>query len=1104
MQTEIIKASVKKYHSEQKKLNKQIEIILSDTFGSSFNACLERLKKVDLTNIDEKNVLLVPENLSFTAEKEILKNVCECAFNIEALSFSRLLNKISGSDKNKTYLSTQAGILVITKILMQNAEEIKLLKGNISTVIEELYKLIIQLKSCNVTPNELAGLNLKNGTLSLKMEDVSFVYSEYEKFIGENYFDNTDRMQLLSEQILTSDYLSNTNIFIAGFDSVTKKDIGVFSAIFQKAKNIVVSTIYEKNNPVYTNEVKREVEKICKLLNYEIKYTVLSSKLCEIGKQIKNGIFSCNNLAPLKINDEITVYKSSDVFDECSFVAKSINVLIKSGVRFEQIAVVCENLDEYFIPLKSEFLDLNIPYFYDEGIPLSSFCGVQFLLQVLKCGTKKFFYNDLIELCKNPFFEEDKENKLNFENYCLSFLSPKFDVSRKFVFSKKGNEELLESSENVRKKLIEIIKMCKQKKIDTVKGFVNDLKEFLISFKFFDVLSSYKASILDEQYGKVCEQIEKTLDKVFEQMEAVFKNEFITQNSFVDILSIAFEKATISVVPTFIDSVFLCRAYDAKFIDKKAVFIMGAVSGSVPMSVRDNKLISDKDMLILKNFGVEINPLISEVNRRAIFSLHQTLLSCPNKLTVSYCESFGSKVDQSAPSLLVNYIKEYFTNSENGFEIRTTATENLFFGKKNFLNEIGTTSVAFKKFIHGMRLIKEGFEIDKIAYSKIYSILVHTKFNKLLSLMNLKTVSFQDEIVLESPIELFFPKELTSASQLECYFSCPFKHFMQFGLRINEPEVFELQSFNIGTLIHSVLEYFAPEAKKINFDRLESDKAVERIFNELLKSNEYSFILEDKKQVALLNRLKKESKRACFSILAYAKNSNFSTIETECGFVKSDKLVFDANGTKINVMGKIDRIDGFDDKRIIIDYKTGNVDIELKKLWTGEKIQLYIYTLALGDVCSPCGVYYFPIKDRFGKVGEKINDSFMRMQGVQVAEESIIQNLDVSLVDGEQSRFLPIKKQSGAFKTSKGLSFVTKQQFNSIAEYTQRIISKGVNEIACGNIDVSPCEKICDWCSYSDACKIDKDIYDPTRRINVGKVTAENIETILQKENDHQ
>lgn len=184
-----------------------------------------------------------------------------------------------------------------------------------------------------------------------------------------------------------------------------------------------------------------------------------------------------------------------------------------------------------------------------------------------------------------------------------------------------------------------------------------------------------------------------------------------------------------------------------------------------------------------------------------------------------------------------------------------------------------------------------------------------------------------------------------SASMLKTYLKCPLDFYYKYVLEFREGEVVEeeIESNQFGTFIHDTLEdlysYFA------RFDKDGNERKVRPIttvdIEQMLR--DFPLILENKFLAHFGNN--KEAFMTGKNLLSFemAKKLTGQYLKSELAFLAENKeplmieslerefsttLEIDVKGTpvKVNLRGKIDRIDKVGDKIRIIDYKTGKVE----------------------------------------------------------------------------------------------------------------------------------------------------------------------------------
>jgi ATP-dependent helicase/nuclease subunit B len=252
--------------------------------------------------------------------------------------------------------------------------------------------------------------------------------------------------------------------------------------------------------------------------------------------------------------------------------------------------------------------------------------------------------------------------------------------------------------------------------------------------------------------------------------------------------------------------------------------------------------------------------------------------------------------------------------------------------------------------------------------------------------------------------ELYGRQMYFSISRLEKYAECPFSYFLQYGLKARERKIFELSPPDLGSFIHSVLDSFSKllEDENISWRELEKDWCAEKVSSIVDETVEKTpgFILSSSARYRYLKeRLKKMIQRAVWLIALHIKKGGFNPAAHEAAFggggVYPPISIELQSGERINLMGRIDRVDTMeDDENIyvrIVDYKSGRKDFNLSDVYNGLELQLLTYMDAILEYSSrnskkpviPGGILYFRIDDPIIKgsadmSGEEIEKGIMK------------------------------------------------------------------------------------------------------------------------------
>ena len=357
------------------------------------------------------------DKLTMSLEREVATACGGGSFNVQVTSFSRFIHRFSR--EKGLVLDKETSAMAVRNILIESCDDLACFKRsayNPSTAIT-LYELIAQLKSANVTPQDLAeSAEELGGALGGKIKDIIYVYNAYEKFIGERgVYDSNSYLALMPEILKNNDFKAHSAMAV-GFSSLTKQGIEIMRAIAENMQDLTVFTIAGENKELYTNELKdalmREIGDFCiidSVENYSAEREAVMKYLYEP---------TCVS-APKTETDKIFLYDAVDYVDEMDHVAKIIRREVIGGMRYRDIAVAVGAPDSYKNVISAVFGDYDIPYFIDSRKALASHPLPQLALIYMDAIKYRLRPCDAIALEKDPYFQPDRDVADRFENFTL-------------------------------------------------------------------------------------------------------------------------------------------------------------------------------------------------------------------------------------------------------------------------------------------------------------------------------------------------------------------------------------------------------------------------------------------------------------------------------------------------------------------------------------------------------------------------------------------------------------------------------------------------------------------------------------------------------------
>lgn len=1056
-----------------------IQFVLSDTNLGATSAALKEVIKKAESDVFSNVLVLVPEPKSIAIERELLDNSKNGAFsNIFIYSFVRLLSRIGKIDEQDV-ASKQTCIMILRKIILENLDKLSCYKKTAKTLgfAEKIYDTIEQFKSSSYTAQDVQILAQNaSGALKSKLQDIAFLFEEYENALSTGLIDDCDRLRRLGELAKTSEFIKSSDIFVVGFDNVTSDMLDVLKELTTHSKSITFSCVYfnekRKDKYIQDNELFHKFTSIAERLKFPYVPKFVASNQKGDFWNIQNYLYSTEK-KQLQSNGNVQVFELDNKQKELDFVANFILNEVKSGKRFKDIAVVDADFEKDEELISKIFDDYNIPYFISKSYDVSEHFFVRFIKNSIEVITSKFSADKVLKWLANPLV--NVENFADFENFVnefglnySGFLSPakssqiedqeKLEkINNTLNFIKQFNDNFSES-------------FAKQASISLFVENLNKLAEFVDAEKKLAEISITQKQNGFEIEAEVTSKIMDKFNKVNANLSKFMGENQVSAQEFLQIYLSGFSVEEVNLVPVSVDAVFVQKNADGLY-KIKDLFIVGAVEGNFPIKMIDTGILQDNELensskIMQKN----IEPMVKDINKREKFACYELMLLPSEKLIISFASrSFGAV---NKPADAVNRLVNLFD-----LKIQKSFTVNKFITQKNAERQL---SKDIGEFLTGEIVSQNDINYK---YNQLKNTL-SPHFNDYLTNLCFGNKDF----TISNAREIYFLNNKTSVSQLESYFACPYKFFTRYGLRLKENKNANLTSLDIGTIVHKFAEIFTKKIKDFNgLNQEDFNKKAQEILTFALDELKVNKL----KNVAVLKFISDETVRLANYLFVEQERSSFKNDAklNEFSFYGNNavKLQIDDN-TVISIEGKIDRIDKFGDYIRIIDYKTGETDSGLSSIYYGKKIQLVSYLAAAEKINGKkiAGLFYFPIHSDFVKIQQKMANNY-KMKGFLLDNIDVVKYMDSKLsVENNESDLVPLKiknnketRETGEFQISYGNSrnFLTEDEFDNLKDYTNDLCKNAISEILDGNIEPSPIAKesereslICSYCELAGFC----------------------------------
>ncbi len=1019
-----------------------VKLITTDSYFNLFKTLTESLEN-SAKDLSQSNVIFCELKVSLMIER-MLCNKVGGSFNTDVYSFGSFLRKKKKLDK---MLSKEGSAMAVKKILSQSP--LKCFKHNKTTLSVALYELIMQLKSAKITPEEtLRASQEVNGVLKNKLQDVALVYGEYEKFIIDSGFeDQSSQLSYLPEVISSNQKIKNSNVYIVGYHGFTAQMRVAIETLIGNAKSVTAIMVEGDNPFVYVNETANFIRYACDKMGVGLEQTFIGSDFSFEGKLLVDNLFNPTIKVDKRLfdskfekikTDKIFVCSAKNPQDEIFRVAEIIKNYVVSGkCRYRDISVALSNPESYRDEINNAFSQLEIPYFLDEQKSPIEHPLVSLILAYLDVKRRGYERNTLLRFFKNPLITRDKTLADSFENYIVKYNVNYSRIFKEFTFEKE-NQDKFNSLEKVR------LELCTVLESNGVYGMLLAIN----AQEKLDKLADELDDMGQREQASVTRQIYKEVIRILDEMQVLLGDAKLSIQEYKNVFLSGINALKLSIIPQYNDAVFI-GGYKEVGLAKAKVLFMPGLTVDVPFVKDDVAVLSDADINRLQEIKVLVEPKIRVVNHRVRENTALALASFSHALYLSYPLS---GVDGKQ-----NYKSEIFGCVEKLFVTHAFPDYNGYLTEKQGLNSFAR---ACGEFAEGS--LKEGKHYDFTTPSS-YSDAVGVK--KLTALLDRANKEIKKR--LDGKRSLI--REVTSPTTIEKYNTCPYRAFIEHGLKIKSRDEGEVNALSVGNLMHDVFKSYVENLDGVS-DQKTSDELFERIKTTVLEDQVYKKYLSDPASKCAVDRILKESKNYCYKTYRSLSVSGFNTCKTEVGF--GDGRFYPAikllDG-KVKLKGKIDRVDEGDKYFRILDYKTGKADACEKLLFAGVKLQLYLYAQAVRlkhTDKQPVGLYYLPVSDKYEKQKEissvAVGKTLDSEQAVLVQDKNFFTNGkdEFSLID--------IDKRTGKVKG------VTESTLNSYVDYAVKIAELSAKRMDEGVVIASPFLDACRYCKYASMCEVDQ------------------------------
>ena len=1050
----------------------------------------------DVAQKKSGRILMVPELISHDTERRLCQVAGDTASRYaEVLSFTRLASRVAdGVGHAALDCLDQGGRVVAMAAAVRQLHTKLKAYASIETRPEFLISLVDavdEFKRCNIRPGDLMRASGEaEGILAQKLEELALIFESYDCLCLHGKRDPRDQMTWLLAELEEGSYGQDHIFYIDGFPDFTRQHMAILMHLIRVSEHVVVSL--NCNEPDSKMVAFEKAGQTASELIRQAKALGLPVEVCVVPGR-KNGLQTVRDrlfqgaVSKIDTAGRLCVFRADSVYQECAATVERIIELVRSGVRYRDISIVCPQMQQYQNTLQTIFRRCGIPLYVSGTEDILDKSVITTVISAMDAALGGFEQQDVIRYLKCALSPLAMDVCDRVENYAILWGISGKKWLREWTAHPNGLDG--KETENSKMRLRQLneareLSMEPLSKLyddfvsagtvrDQIKALYTYLERISLG-KRLQILADKLDEKGDNRSAQILNQLWEILLGAMEQMHDVLGDTVWDTENFTRLFRLLLSQYDVGTIPPVLDAVSVGPVTAMRCQQCKHLFVIGAAEGVFPGYGQSSGVLSDQERTELRLMGVPLTGGAMDGLQTEFSEIYGVFCGADETVCISCSGAQPATVHRRLAVLLGGEIP---AGGELGDALVNREQASAYLARYN--NTAAAEELGISDVFERMR--------DRVEHT----------FGRI-SFENVKKL-YGDVLNL-------------SASQIDKQSQCKMGYFLRYGLHAEERKPAEVNSAEFGTYVHAVMENTGIEIREHGgFSNISLEQALE-IANKY--SEQYAmerFAQIDTKRLSyLFQRNCQELELIVKELWEELRNCDFVPVGFEVGFSDTDDTAIsaiDVSGQRMpaRLRGFVDRVDTWqtDGKRYfrVVDYKTGRKDFDYCDLLNGYGLQMLLYLFALEDAGEdilgkdpiPAGVQYFPARVPLVSADGKLTDEeaekervkLWKRKGLLLSHENVLYAMEHT---DPPTRMPYTRKKDGGISGD----VADRKQFAMLKSYVFSLVSRMVDDIASGDVDPDPYTRgsghsACQYCPYGTVCHEQ----DVTGRRNYKAVKAE-------------
>lgn len=1112
--------------------------------------CLEQIKaELRADPMGPPVYWVVPRQATFSTERMLLNEFGPFT-RCRVVSFDQIVTVVLGSTGGSAaaQITPRGRQMILGLLLRQLQNNLTFFASSARRVglSRELDRTFSEVERSGKFPADLVATletaiagdpsDADTASLLTKSRDLALIYDAYISFLGPERLDPHRRLQHVLTSMSACPAFRNSTVYIDGFTHFNRHERQMIVGLAQACQKVTVTMLMDPASPLMAT-VHVMPDEMGVFFKVERCYRQLAIELIEAGVKLAKPIkltkvwrfasktlelierrsFDGEATPPAAGDDAVERIEAPDRIAEVDAVARRVRSLLTQGRRFRDIVVLVRDLPLYEPLIAASFREHGITYFVDARRSAAHHPLLQWVRAVLLIARRNWPHEEVMALLKTGLSGVTLDQADEIENYVLLHgiigqawedpkpweyavtTAPEDDVDREVI----EPSQVDQLRRTVVEKLGPFLHVLRHQPRLTFKQICMELFRLFDAFNVRATMAEWIKTLKLRGELEAAAEHEQTwanLVELFDEMVDLLGEHEVSTDEFVQTLEAGLESFDFALTPPTLDQVTVGEIERSRTVQAKIGFVLGLAEGLFPKAGVEANVLTDSDRSLLRRRSIELDDDTARLllDERLLGYLAFTRPSEKLILTRPFAENGGKPLNASP-------FWQRFDDLIEGIAERTSGTPCYAHDKPDCIATPRQLVTGLMRWARRQATGSAGIDPTWAALYQAMSGYAPTE-DPITKVRRLawRALSYSNEASVSPAVaERLFPSPLhAGVSQIETFASCPFKHFIRYGLQLKSREVRDFTHADVGQAYHRILEEIVRELvdQKKQWRDLNEEQIQQRIHStaeQIAKEIRHEVMISNARNRYLLKRIERTLSQVIASARKLAERQTVRPYGVNVKFGHGENVRLQSpwiqtpKGRSVVLHGRMDRVDRIEGTPnfTVIDYKTGSSELRLQDVYHGLALQLLAYMLVLresgGTKLTPIAAFYLNVTRSLQNIkhpedaATADSDEFLlRVKPRGIFDEHYIHDFDSELEPGERSVAVPAyltKENTPGMREQTDVA--DREQIDRLLDHVKHKIATLGDDLMSGHVQITPYRlgdtSPCPRCDYRTICRFE-------------------------------